>query len=155
MLRYSKVFKLQHIYHSIMKNKILHNHENRRLMPVTSKYALVVMLLFCTIGIASAGNDTSIAKIVDMDKIAKSASSILANPNISDKVYLLLGLALVAFLLSVVFSILTGGFIANIGKRSGDNDKYSQGMDGMTTGVKTVIVVVIAFAVVALVLGLM
>ena len=124
-------------------------------MPVAIKCVVAVGLLLCTIAIASAGNETNIANIVDMDKVAESANDVMSTPDVSNKVYLLLGIVLAAFLLSVAYAILSGATIANIAKRSGDNDQYSRGMDGMSTGAKTVIAVVILFAVVALFLRMM
>ena len=137
-----------------MELKTLQLHGNRRRLPVAGKYVVAVGLLLCTIAIASAGNETDIADIIDMGEVAKSAIS--SWNTIDDKGgYLIIGLCLLAFLLVVAASIFYGGVKANIGKRSGDNDQYSRGMDGVATAVVRVVAVVIAFVVVGLFLGLL
>lgn len=50
-----------------MKLKILQLHENRRLLPVMAKCSIALMLLLCAIGIASAGNETTITLYSDED----------------------------------------------------------------------------------------
>lgn len=50
-----------------MKLKILQNYENRRLLLVAAEYTVALMLLLCAIGIAAAGNDTTITLYSDED----------------------------------------------------------------------------------------
>jgi len=56
-----------------MELKTLQNHENRRPLLIAVKYLLVAAVIFCSIGIVSAANDTKITLYTsdDMDNAQK------------------------------------------------------------------------------------
>ena len=123
-------------------------------------HILLVAMLMCSIGIASAANDTDITTddtgvviggIVDMNKVKASGSTFwdMANKD-SDAGYLLLGICFVAWVVIVMYAAFGGSADYAVGKETQNADSTKSGKDKLGR----VLVAIVAPIILVIVLGI-
>lgn len=121
-------------------------------------YILLVAMLMCSIGTASAGNDTSVnaAKIVDMEQVKKSAADTWKDANEDGNAgYLIIGLAMLAWIVIAIIMLMVGASIKATGKQMDDANKTNQGTKMINGAIVSIIVVPIALVVMSIFLGIL
>lgn len=146
-----------------MELKILQNHENRRLLPVTAKYTVALMLLLCVIGGAMAAGEPDPAPdtdgefgiwdIFDKKEIVQAAKNAWSDGFADAGGNLLIGVALVVAFLSILLGLLIGAGVMNLGKLGSNNDTHSTGKAMMGTAVGSAIMLVLGLCFVVLILS--
>lgn len=121
-------------------------------------HILLVAMLMCSIGIASAGNDTSVnaAKIVDMEKVKQSAADTWTDANEDGNAgYLIIGLAMLAWIVVAIIMLMVGASIKATGKQMDDANKTNQGTKMVNSAIASIIIVPIALVIMGIFLGIL
>ena len=117
------------------------------------KYILLLTMLMCSIGLASAGNNSSVVidGIVDMGEVSAHGASFWKSANANGGAgYLLLGIGLVSWILVIMFAAFSGSASYAIGDAKKDADQVRTGIDRL----KRVVVAIIAPPVLLILLGI-
>ena len=118
------------------------------------KYILLLSMLMCSIGLASAKDNSStvvIDGIVDMSEVSAHGASFWKSANANGGAgYLLLGIGLVSWILVIMFAAFSGSASYAIGDAKKDADQVRTGIDRL----KRVVVAIIAPPVLLILLGI-
>lgn len=124
-----------------MRLKILQNHENRRPLLITAKYAVVLMVLFCAIDTAAAADNKTITVYTDQDM--KDWQAMIDNTDIG---IIFAGVAWVGRFAPIIGVILLG-ILAYVARMANNAEKHKLALQGMIwiVGIMFVVTIVLGF----------
>lgn len=108
-----------------MRLKILQNHENRRPLVIAIKCAVVLMVLFCAIDTAAAGNKTTVTIYTDDDM--KDAQKMIADTDIGVVFALIALIGQYAFPIAVVLLAI----LAVVARMSNNAERHKWALQGI------------------------